>query len=393
MSRAQLGLLVVVAAILGATLFPVGVRGSAPPQLQLNWSFPLGDMVRNWLLFLPLGAALKACGLRAGRALALGAALSLGIETLQLGIQGRHPAVSDLLSNALGTGAGIALVQTAPRWISPTRRQAQGLALAAAAMAVAAMLAAGALLAPAAITGPLYAHHTPRMDHLQPYTGRVLEASLDGVGLPYGELADSQVVGERLRGDFAVWVVAEAGSPPPGLAALLLVTDQAQREILLLGPDAEDLALRLRGRGDQLGLEPARIRASGALRGVAVDERIRVEAARRGSDLCLSVNARADCGLGFTVGDGWSLLIPDHPWLARSRRLLGALWLGMLLLPLGYWSRPSRSIAAAWGAVVAAMLLAPAATGLLVTPLSQAVGAAAGALAGAAAGRALRAGS
>jgi hypothetical protein len=228
------------------------------------------------------------------------------------------------------------------------------------------------------------------MDHFWPYTGHLLEASLDGMRLPYGELADSRAAGERLGGDFTLRVVAEAGDPPGGLAALLLVTDLAQREILLLGPDRADLVLRFRSRGDWVGLEGARIQVPDALRGIAVGQRIHLEVARKGGDLCLKVGGREHCGLGLTLGDGWSLLTPDLPWLVRNRQLLGPLWLGMLLLPLGYWSRPSGSIAAAWAAVTAAMLLAPAATGLLATPLSQAVGAAAGVMAGAAVGRSLR---
>jgi hypothetical protein len=388
-SRARIGLFVAVAVILGATLLPAGTRGEAPPQRpQLNWSFPLADMLRNWLLFIPLGAALQARGMRGGRALATGLGLSLAIETLQLGIQGRESAVSDVLSNTLGTGAGIALLRTAPRWISATGSRAERLALGAAAIAVAAMAAAGVLLAPAAWTGlPLFAHHVPQMEHFEPYTGKLLEANLDGTPLPYGELADSHAAGERLRGDFTLRVVAEAGSPPGGLAALLWVTDLAQREILLLGAEAEDLTLRLRSRGHRIGLEPARIRAAGALRGVPVGARIRLEAAREGGDLCLGVDARVDCDLGFTIGDGWSLLISDHRWLAQHRRLLGAAWLGMLLFPLGCWSRPSVTVAAAWGAVIAAVFLTPAFTGLLATPPSELLGAAGGLAAGALAGR------
>ena len=287
-----------------------------------------------------------------------------------------------MIANALGTGAGIALVRTAPSWMSATGKRAQRLAVAAAVIAVAAMLATGALLAPAPATAPLYAHHAPEMSHLYPYTGRVLEADLDGMQLPYGKLADSPAVGARLHGDYTLRVVAEAGSPPSGQAALLLVTDQEQREILLLGPDGADLVLRFRSRGRWLGLEPARIRVSAALGGLAVGERIRLEAARKGGDLCLQANGREACGLGFTIGDGWSVLISDHRWLAQHRRLLGAIWLGMLLFPLGYWGKPSRSIAASWGAVIAAMLLAPAITGLLSTPLSQVIGAAGGVVAG-----------
>jgi hypothetical protein len=86
------------------------------------------------------------------------------------------------------------------------------------------------------------------------------------------------------------------------------------------------------------------------------------------------------------------LLIWDHPWLARHRRLLGAVWLGMLLFPLGYWGKPSKPVAAAWAAVVAAMLLAPASTGLLSAPLSQMVGAAGGVAAGRLSSRMLRGG-
>jgi hypothetical protein len=295
-----------------------------------------------------------------------------------------------VVANTLGTGAGIALLRTAPGWISAKGRRAERHAAAAAAIAVAAMLATGALLAPAATTAPLWAHHTPRMDHLQPYTGHVLEADLDGIELPYGELADSRALGARLNRDYTLRVIAEAGDPPAGQAALLLVTDQRQREILLLGPDAEDLVLRLRNRGEWLGLEIARIRVSGALRGLAVGERIRLEAVRKGADLCLEVNGSRVCDLGFTIGDGWSLLVWDQPALARHRRLLGAIWLGMLLFPLGFWANPSRSTAAAGGAVVAAMLLAPSASELLPTPLSQFFGAAGGAAAGGLAGRALR---
>jgi hypothetical protein len=76
------------------------------------------------------------------------------------------------------------------------------------------------------------------------------------------------------------------------------------------------------------------------------------------------------------------LLIPDHFLFARHRGLFATLWLGTLLFPLGYWGRPSRSIAGAWVAVIAVLLLAPSVTGLLSTPLSQLAAAAGGAAAG-----------
>jgi VanZ family protein len=388
---AHFALFVSVAAILVATLLPVGTSVQVPPpDRHLNWSFLLADVVRNWLLFIPLGAALQACGMRGGQALAVGAGLSLGIEILQLAIPGRETAISDVFANALGTGTGIALFRTAPAWIQATGRRANQIALAAAAIAVVAMAATGGLLAPAQPTAPLYAHRTPQMPNLQPYAGRVLEADLDGEALPHGRLADSEVVAARLREDYALRVTAEAGRPPDGQAALLLVTDQERREILLLGPDAEDLVFRFHSRGERLGLEGARIRLAAALRGLSDGERFRVEAKRDAADLCLNLNGRQHCGLGFTIGDGWSLLLPDWHWLARHRRLFGAVWLGMLLFPLGYWGKPSRTTAVAWAAVLATLLLAPAATGLLSTPFAQVVGALGGAGAGACVRRVLR---
>jgi hypothetical protein len=220
------------------------------------------------------------------------------------------------------------------------------------------------------------------MANLQPYAGRVLEADLDGEALPYGEIADSEQVVARLRGDYALRVVAEAARPVDGQAALLLVTDRKQREILLLGPEGEDLVLRFRSRGAHLGFERARIRLVNALRGGSDGERIRVEAERNGADFCLDLDGSRHCGLGFTIGDGWSLLLWDQRWFAHHRQPLGAIWVGMLLLPLGYWGRPSASIAVAWAAVFATLLLAPSATGLLPTPLAQVVGAIGGAVAG-----------
>jgi hypothetical protein len=157
--------------------------------------------------------------------------LSIGIEILQSAIQGRVSAISDVVANAIGTGTGIALVRTAPGWIRPTGRRARRLAFAAAALAASAMAATGGLLAPAPVTAALYAHHAPRMDHLQPYAGRLLEAHVDGEVLPHGMLADSKAVAARLCEDYTLGVIAEAGRPPDGLAALLLLTDQEQRSL------------------------------------------------------------------------------------------------------------------------------------------------------------------
>jgi hypothetical protein len=64
---AYFALFVAVAVILVVTLVPVDTPTTVPPpDRPVTLLFPVADVVRNWLLFLPLGAVLLACGCTAG---------------------------------------------------------------------------------------------------------------------------------------------------------------------------------------------------------------------------------------------------------------------------------------------------------------------------------------
>jgi VanZ family protein len=77
----------------------------------------LFDIMANVLLFVPFGLALAVLGKRWGvppekaipSILALGAALSLGIEVLQCWLPGRVPSLIDVAANGIGCALGAAL--------------------------------------------------------------------------------------------------------------------------------------------------------------------------------------------------------------------------------------------------------------------------------------------
>jgi hypothetical protein len=249
---------------------------------------------------------------------------------------------------------------------------------------VIALLAATALLlAPAPTRATFYGHRTPDLAHLAPYQGSVLSASLDGIVIPHGEIEESDALRASLAGSFALNLHAIAGPPPPSLAALLLITDLHRTEILLVGPDREDLIVRYRTRGDGLGLETPRVRLRRALLAVAPGADLEVDVQRAGADLCIALDGRRACGLGFTLGDGWQLIAPDLRALDAARPLLAALWIALLFAPLGFWMRGSAADLLAGAAALAVLFVLPGALRLLPTPPMQLGAAACGAALGA----------
>ena len=378
-------------AILVATLIPVHNLASASHEPRVAGApFQLADFARNIVLFAPLGASLACNRLSVLRALLLAAALSAGIELAQgaLPIAGRDASVSDWVANVAGTGLAIALCRTARTWLRPAPRTVRRLALLAGAAAAACLVGTGVLLTPDPTDAIYFGHHTPSsLAYLAPYDGTVLDASIDEVKIPYGWLPSSERIRNRLRGDYTLRVNALSGAPPTDLAALLLVTDYDNNEILLLGPDGDDLVYRFRTRADSLGLQPATVRLRRALAQIAPGSALELRVERSAADLCIAVDRDRNCGYGFTVGDGWQLFTPDDRIAGIARWPFASAWLALLFLPLGYWGRRDGASLAAGGIAAAALLLAPFVTPLRPTPVSQVASAGCGAALGLAARR------
>ena len=89
--------------------------------------------------------------------------------------------------------------------------------------------------------------------------------------------------------------------------------------------------------------------------------------------------------LGPTVGEGWTLLAYPDAIAHRWGEALDAAWVFLLCVPIGFWARSRRALAAAC-AVVLVLFWLPDITGVVSTPLIEWIGAGLGFLAGASIG-------
>lgn len=370
------------ALILAATLIPIG-GGDSVQSPRVHAPFDVADLLRNLVLFAPLGAALAWSGMPAWRGVALAALLSACIELAQRGIPGRFSTIFDCASNAAGAGLAIGLLRAAPAWLSPTPAKGRVLTLLAGIAAAVLLIGSGLLFAPAPTSATYFGHYLPDFPHLASYSGAVLSASINGAQIPSGrEIPDSAGIRRLLAGDYALRVDALSGSPTDRLAALLMITDAAQNEILLLGLDGPHLVYRFRNRGSALGLETATVRIPRALDRFRPGDPLDLAVERSGAGLRIAVSGDDAGEYGFSVGDGWRLIAPELRIVAQVGTALSAVWIAALFVPIGYWGTWNAATAAAGALAMGALLLAPAFSPLQPTSLTEVAQSAAGALIG-----------
>ena len=368
--------IVSVAAICIATLRATG------NSMPAGWSFSLtsgdkavAELIQNLLLFVPFGLALALRpGMRWRNLLLAGVAISFTVEFLQQWIPGRDPSVGDIVTNAISTLLGGALVWTAPRWLHPPEHRAPWLSLGAAAVAAVAWLGTGWLLAPLYPPGTYSDSWMPDQDR---YSGRVLSATLGPLPLHESAIGGGVLgrgrsllaAGEPLR------IVAVLGRPPERRATLLVLSDETPRDILRVGVIRTDLFLVYRTRAASLTLDRPDLRAPQVFAAAAPGDTVRVVARRAAPGRwCLN----AACGLGYTVGDGWKLIFFPEAFPRWALRLLNAMWVGAGMLGIGLWGRRHPATGVAVGLVALVLLVGPGLVGLLATPLGEMAGGVAG---------------
>ncbi len=327
----------------------------------------LADTFLNIALFVPLGVAL---GARVGsniRAYALAVAISTAIELAQVFIPGRDSSLADIVFNGLGGALGVGLARSWRFWLLPNRRTGRLMAAIATLGAVSGLGATNLLLQPVFPSVQYDAAWTPRLRHLVYYEGSVLSAAVGETSTPDGLLDDSESVRVQLLAGAPMKAVIVAGAAPRGTAPLLSING-IQMEIASLSVDRFDLIFRYRMQSDGLRLDRPELRYSGAFLGVRPGEILQVGAERSGEAYCLWVNDSSRCGLGFTLGDGWSLLLwsPSMPaWLTP---LLGLIWLTGIAIPTGFWAPGNRQAAAGMVTIWLGLALIPRVGSLLATP-------------------------
>ncbi len=380
-----------VAIILIATLMPVDARPTPHPAFCIFCgSRGLADALVNVALFLPLGIALGLVDRSPGHALVVGLLLSGLIEGSQTIIPGRDPTLGDVLFNASGCTLGVVIVVTHRWWLLPDNRLATILASASLLVAVSTCVVTGWLVAPSFPPSVYFGQWTPFHRHLQFYRGTVLGASIDNTSLPSTRLRDSDGVRRALERGAPLTVEAIAGPPVRDLASIFSIADDKQREILLIGPDRDDVIYRYRTRSLDFRLDQPELRLPNGISDVLEGDTLRIAVRGAPRGYCVTVNSIDRCGLGFDVGAGWSVLYAIRDLPTSARRALSAAWIGMLLFPFGYWVR-SRIVAVAGGVILATCLaIVPFLTGLLPTPPLEWLGAFLGATTGWAAHRQIR---
>lgn len=349
------------AALIAAALIPIllltlissggaagGAGGAALPGVP-SWCIACGDrgaadFILNLALFVPLGAALRRAGLRAGAAAVIGLALSAGIEAAQLWMPDRHTALGDLIANGLGATAGAALAGTGPLSLRTPPSFTRQIALTALVSAI--WIGTALAFRPSLPEREYYGQWTAELGSYASYDGRVLEAAIGDQSAPSWRLRSSASARQALLTGDTLTVTALAGPPPEGLAPIFSIYDDQQQEMLLLGADGDDLVLRVRRRASDLRFEAPELRWSAALAAAAPGDTVHLAAWRAAwgrrsfaTEFCIRAEADVRCG-GPTIGRGWILLFGPGTLPAAVEPMIDAIWL-MSLVAMALWWAPS----------------------------------------------------
>ena len=355
------------ALVMRLTLFPT----SDPDTGTFHWcvlcgDFGLADFIANVILFMPLAAGLSGMGVSWRSTVLVLFGLSAGIELVQLVIPGRESALGDIVANTSGAALGAAL----PPWW-PRRRRSGVVGGAATAGVLAVMVGAGLALRPNLPKRVYYGQWTADLGMYDWYQGRVLSAQIGDLALPSWRLEDSRAVRERLLSGVPLGVRAIAGPRTARLAPVFSIFDQKQQEIVVLGPDRDDLVLRVRRLAVDLRLHEPDARWRGAMAGVSPGDTLSLGLRVSGSGLCLRLNARERCDIALSAGEAWRL-VQDRPHLTDDAQLiLDGLFMILLGLPLGLMFPKRLSGFTAIAVAVAGIALLPPALGLALTPPFQ----------------------
>ena len=395
------GLAIVGAAVVAfATLLP-----DSDPVVESHLCLVCGsrggvDVFLNVLLFIPLGAGLALIGARPAHALPAMFLLSALIETAQLGlIPGRDASIGDVVMNTLGGVVGFALGRYARVLFRPSPRRALTLSVGWCIVWLASQTITSYALAPTFPESLYYGEIARQLGHFELFRGRVLRANVGAIGIPDTRFENSHEIRALLsRGGFLEATVVPVGRTH-GIAPIIRVADDEQREIILLAQDDDKVLFGVRTGADVLRVRPPLFDLTGGFRiaTAAAADTVAITAryfAGAGLLRAEADSARRESKIRVSGSLGWTLLLPFQWFIEGTvgERLLGWIWMGLLLLPLGYWGiaalRPRQKHVVATGfvaalvAIVIGLVMVPGVFGEGVAPLADWIACIVGLLAG-----------
>jgi hypothetical protein len=385
-SWARAGILTSVLAILFVTLAPAG------EDALVNGGFlclacgaaPTANLLRNIILFLPVGFFVFGWTASWIVALLAGGVLSATIELLQFFIPGRNPFLVDVLANTTGAGVGAMFATAIPIAFgsSGPRRRLFAAAVASSALAAA---APGLLLTPDPPEDRLWMHWNHPLTRTGGYDGPILETSIGNLPLRPGRIPDHVRLPDRLLAGRTLSIRMEAGNPVAEARGLLrVVQGPSGRELFILTVHGTAVTASLPVRADRAGLTRPRATAPGVLGGALPGDTVLLLTRLRpdGGLRIEGPGARWD-GRGPDPSNGWSLLYVPPGTGPRGMTALGFLWCAvLLLLPAAIAPGPGAALLGGL-AVIAAMAVFPLVVPFLApVPLAGWAGAATGWLVG-----------
>lgn len=358
-------------AILAGTLHPKPAQVAAvraTPLLCLLCGDQGGvDVFVNLLFFMPLAAGLRLRDWSWRATVAAAALLSLTVELLQYTVVvGRDASLSDLLTNTTGAALAAWFAPYLGRLVAPSRNSARRLLLAGGGFWLGILAVSAWLLSPATAGGTMASTWPEYAWPLHRFGGELTRVRVNGVAVAReADLPDSAAIRQGLdRGRLRLEVEAISGPPLPNRDWLytirvpwgpLLVLTQDGRDVLFA---MSSVGLRYRLRAPTLRLRrgfPADSGVPVELQAGAQDGRLWLASSYQGR--------RRELAFDVSPSHAWSAVLPWGVALGPHLRLLTGLWVGALLVPLGYWAgflgRRAVGLAAVAAAIVVGLGLLP----------------------------------
>ena len=350
--------------IAAATLVPA----PSEPWLREFWclrcgSFDPTELVANVLLFVPLGLALRASGVRLAKALAIVVATTVGIETLQFfAIIGRDGSLRDCLTNAAGGALGFAAYPQVGQLWRANGSPSRALAWVAAALWVAHAAMASILLEPTGTTYQYFAQLAPELGKNDTFRGAVLAANMNGVRVESGPLTHDLEARLKSADSIALSGAVIATQTVGRTAPIVNLADNGGSNIAILAQQLRAVAFQAHVRGQAIGFAAPWLVIDNVFGEPAPRTPVLLFGLRRGYELRLRVkdvtSRIREARLTLVPSLGWTLWWPFGVVGRVTRDCLTAVWVFLPVALIGFWSATvAAPLVAALGAEVAVPLV------------------------------------
>ena len=332
-------------------------------------------------MFMPLGFALALALNRRWIPLAICVAATVAIESLQIAVVvGRDSSFGDILSNSLGGWIGIELALRRKPLLAPEPATAARLALAWCAVFAATCAATTWALGPAFVPRSLWVQWLPPRSGYEPFTGRLLAFDINGIDLPLGFPSTSLGLDRRLMSDaWRATATIDRDGLEPRRSAIVRISEELTQPFAL-EQRGWDLTCLQKTRSAQLRFRSPRIVLRDALRvsSGAHPDLVRLTCEHRDRALVAGVQAGTESreeAVPLSPSLGWIVLSPFDIALDGGTRWIAALWMIVLVVPIGFWwaaAVPARNRAMGHRpttTVIGAALLASVTLAFVVAPL------------------------